>query len=127
LVTVALTVVVAVRMRRADHPAVPLVAALGTYLVVAPYVLPWYPAWIIPAMGLIVDRPLARLLALQASVLVVVYELKTQSVAPFVATTIWWTAVLVSVGLAIAFVATLRRSLTARDAVTPRPAPHPAG
>jgi hypothetical protein len=127
LVTVALTVLVAVRMRGADHPAVPVVAALGTYLVVAPYVLPWYPAWVIPAMGLVVDRPMARLLAAQASVLVVVYELKTQGLSTVVSTMIWWSAVLVSVGLAIAFVVTLRRSLTARTAVTPTMVPHPAG
>ena len=44
-----------------------------------PYVLPWYPAWVIPALALVIDRPVARLLAAQASVLVVVYELKTQS------------------------------------------------
>ena len=127
LVTIALTLLVAHRMRHADHPAVPLVAALGTYLVVAPYVLPWYPAWVIPALALVIDRPVARLLAVQASVLVVVYELKTQSLGPFAATLIWWSAVLVSVGLAIAFVVTLRRSLTARGAVTPALLPHPAG
>ncbi len=127
LVTVALTVMVAMRMRRADHPAVPLVAALGTYLVFAPYVLPWYPAWVIPAMGLVIDRPMARLLAAQASVLVVVYELKTQSLSPVVSTMIWWSAVLVSVALAIAFVLTLRRSLTARSEVTRAMVPHPAG
>ena len=62
LVTVVLTVIVACRLRRADHPAVALVAALGVYLVVAPYVLPWYPAWIIPALALVIDRPIARLL-----------------------------------------------------------------
>ena len=69
----------AVRMRRVDHPAVRLVAAIGAYLVVAPYVLPWYPAWVIPALALVIDRPVARLLAAQASLLVVVYELKTQA------------------------------------------------
>ena len=127
LVTLLLTLVVAARLRRADHPAVPLVAALGAYLVVAPYVLPWYPAWVIPAMGLVVDRPVARLLAAQASVLVVVYELKTQGLSPIASDVVWWTSVFVSVGLAVAFVLTLRRSLTARAGVTPAMVPHPAG
>ena len=127
LVTVTLAVVVAVRLRRADHPAVALVGALGVYLVVAPYVLPWYPAWIIPALALVIDRPIARLLGAQASLLVVVYELKTQSMAPFVATMVWWTAVMLSVTFAVLFVVALRRSVRARTAVSRPLVPHPAG
>jgi alpha-1,6-mannosyltransferase len=110
LATAALTVGLAVRLRRFDHPAVAMVGAIGTYLVVAPYVLPWYPAWIIPALALVVDRPVARLLALQASLLVVVYELKTQALPAPAANAVWWIAVLASVAFAAAFAWTLRRA-----------------
>jgi hypothetical protein len=128
LVTVVLTLAVAIRMRRADHPAVALIAALGTYLVVAPYVLPWYPAWVIPALALVIERPVARLLALQAAVLVVVFEVKTQSVGPIASTLIWWSAVCISVAVALVFVLALRRSQRARVVVTPTAAaPLPAG
>jgi hypothetical protein len=111
LVTAVLTFWLAVRLRRVDHPAVGVVAAIGAYLVVAPYVLPWYPAWVIPALALIVDRPVARLLAAQASLLVVVYELKTQSLPAPAANAVWWIAVLASVAFAVGFVITLRRSV----------------
>ena len=111
LLTATLTFWLAVRLRRSDHPAMPVVAAIGAYLVVAPYVLPWYPAWIIPALALVVHRPVARLLLVQASFLVVVYELKTQGLSHFEAGIVWWLAVLASVGFVVAFVITLRRSV----------------
>jgi len=90
-------------------------------------VLPWYPAWIIPALALVIDRPIARLLGAQASLLVVVYELKTQSMTPFVATMVWWIAVLLSVTFAVLFVAALRRSVRSSAAVSPPLVAHPAG
>jgi hypothetical protein len=119
LVTALLTLWLAVRLRRADHPAVGLVGAIGAYLVVAPYVLPWYPAWIIPALALVADRPVARLLTLQASLLVVVYELKTQALPAPAANAVWWVAVLASVAFATGFAFTLRRSAGVEP---PRPA-----
>jgi hypothetical protein len=127
LVTGLLTVWLAVRLRHIDHPAVGLVAAIGAYLVVAPYVLPWYPAWIIPALALVVDRPVSRLLVVQASLLVVVYELKTQSLPAPAANAVWWIAVLASVGFAVGFAITLRRSVRV-DAPDATPLlTHPAG
>lgn len=120
LATAVVTIWLAVRLRRVDHPAVGLVAAIGAYLVVAPYVLPWYPAWIIPALALVIDRPVARLLAAQASLLVVVYELKTQSLPAPAANAVWWFAVLASVAFAVGFVVALRRSVRVE---TPAAAP----
>jgi hypothetical protein len=111
LATAVVTTWLAVRLRRVDHPAVGLVAAIGAYLVVAPYVLPWYPAWVIPALALVIDRPVARLLAAQASLLVVVYELKTQSLPAPAANAVWWIAVLASVAFTVGFVIALRRSV----------------
>jgi hypothetical protein len=121
LATAALTFWLAVRLRRVDHPAMGLVAAIGAYLVVAPYVLPWYPAWIIPSLALVIDRPVARLLLIQASLLVIVYELKTQGLPAPAANAVWWIAVLASVGFVIAFVITLRRSVRVDAADAPPP------
>jgi hypothetical protein len=78
-------------------------------------------------LALVIDRPIARLLGAQASLLVVVYELKTQSMAPFVATMVWWTAVMLSVMFAVLLVVALRRSVRARIAVRRPLVPHPAG
>jgi hypothetical protein len=127
LVTGLLTVWLAVRLRHIDHPAVGLVAAIGAYLVVAPYVLPWYPAWIIPALALVVDRPVSRLLVVQASLLVVVYELKTQSLPAPAANAVWWIAVLASVGFAVGFAITLRRSVRVDAPDATSLLTHPAG
>jgi hypothetical protein len=127
LVTVVVTLVVAYRLRRADHPAIAVAAAVGAYLVLTPYALPWYPAWIIPVLALVIDRPLARLLALQASVLVVVYELKTRQLSSSAADLIWWGSVLVSVAIVVTFVVTVRRSVAEHEPVTGPMVPHPAG
>ena len=127
LVTAMITLWLALRLRRVDHPAVGVVAAIGAYLVVAPYVLPWYPAWVIPALALVIDRPVARLLAAQASLLVVVYELKTQALPAPAANAVWWIAVLASVGFAAGFVFALRRSTGDRTAPVERVLTRPAG
>ncbi len=111
VVTLALVGWLAFRMSRAEHPAVGVISALGGYLFFAPYVLPWYPAWVIPTIGLVPRVAAARLLTLQAALLVVVYELKTQNLAAWIANVVWWSAVLVSVGLAIIFLRSLRRTL----------------
>jgi len=49
-----------------------VISALGGYLFFAPYVLPWYPAWVIPTIGLVPRVAAARLLTLQAALLVLV-------------------------------------------------------
>ncbi len=110
VVTLGLTLWLAYRMSRAAHPAVGVIAALGGYLFFAPYVLAWYPAWVIPTIGLVPRVAAARLLTLQAALLVIVYELKTQSLDAWVANVVWWGAVVGSVGLAILFLRSLRRS-----------------
>jgi alpha-1,6-mannosyltransferase len=111
LVTVAITIWLAIRMARARNPAIGVVAALGGYLIFAPYVLPWYPAWVIPTIGLVPRVPVARLLALQGAALVVVYELKTQQLGGAVSNVVWWTAVAGSCALAIAFIVSVRRTV----------------
>ncbi|MEP6623688.1 MAG: glycosyltransferase 87 family protein, partial [Acidimicrobiia bacterium] len=124
--TLALVGWLAFRMSRAEHPAIGMISALGGYLFFAPYVLPWYPAWVIPTIGLVPRVAAARLLALQAALLVVVYELKTQSLATWVASIVWWGAVVGSVGLAIVLLRTLRRTL-AEPAALPTPIESPVG
>ncbi len=109
LLTVACTVWVAIRLRDRVDPGLAVVPALGAYLMFAPYVLPWYPAWVLPTMGLNPRAPVARLLAIQGAALVVVYELKTQSLADWAASIVWWIAVLGSVTLCVLFLRALRR------------------
>ena len=87
-----------------------MVATIGSYLIFAPYVLPWYPAWVIPTIGLHPRAPVSRLLALQGAALVIVYELKTQSLAGWVAGVVWWVAVLGSVALCVLFLRAVRRT-----------------
>lgn len=110
IVTVVLAVWIAVRLRRNVDPGPSMVATIGSYLIFAPYVLPWYPAWVIPTIGLHPRAPASRLLALQGAELVIVYELKTQSLAGWVAGIVWWVAVLGSVGLCVLFLRAVRRT-----------------
>jgi hypothetical protein len=124
--TLVVMLAIAIWLRRADHPAIGLVASLGGYLVLAPYVLPWYAAWVVPALALVVALPIARLLLVQMSFVVVVYQLKTFTLSRPASDAIWWCTVLVSVGFAVAYLVTLLRSgrTTAPDAppLVPRPA-----
>ena len=99
---------VAISQRARRDPAVPVIAALGGYLLFAPYVLPWYPAWVVPTIGLTARASVARLLALQGAGLVIVYELKTQSLTGWVASGVWWVSVLGSAALCVLFFRALR-------------------
>ena len=118
VVTVALTIAIAIRMRRAPDPIIPTIGAVGTFLVFAAYVLPWYPAWVIPVIALAPRRPMSRLLLLQGSVLVVIYELKFQGLSSGPAGVVWWLSVFASLGIAIAFLRSLRASPPTREADT---------
>jgi hypothetical protein len=60
VVTVAITTWLSIRMARARNAAIGMVAALGGYLIFAPYVLPWYPACVIPSIGLVPRTRVAR-------------------------------------------------------------------
>ena len=117
VVMIAIAVWMAIKLRHRADPGTPLVAAIGSYLIFAPYVLPWYPAWVIPTIGLNPRAPVGRLLALQGAALVVVYELKTQSLAGWIASIVWWISVLVSVTLCVVFLRLTR---------TGEPDPEPA-
>ncbi len=108
VVMVGVAVWTAVRLRRRADPSIPVAAALGSYLVFAPYVLPWYPAWVIPTLALTPRAPIARLLALQGAALVIVYELKTQSLSGWLASIVWWISVLASVTLCALFLRAVR-------------------
>ncbi|MGZ6927248.1 MAG: glycosyltransferase family 87 protein [Acidimicrobiia bacterium] len=108
LMTAAITIAIAWRLRRGPV-AVALTAALGSYLVFAPYVLPWYPAWVIPVIGLAPRVPVTRVLTFQAALLVIVYELKTQDLTTQLANIVWWIAVIASVTLCVLFLRSLRR------------------
>lgn len=103
VVMIAIAVWMAIKLRHRADPGTPMVAAIGGYLIFAPYVLPWYPAWVIPTIGLNPRAPVGRLLALQGAALVVIYELKTQSLAGWIASVVWWISVLVSVALCVVF------------------------
>lgn len=98
LVSAGLTVGIAWWMRRRALP-VGTAAALGGYLLFAPYVLPWYPGWVLPVLGLAPRTNVARMLAVQAAVLTVVYELKTQDLGVTAANTVWWIAVVGTVAM----------------------------
>ena len=111
---------IAISQRTRLDPGVSVVAALGGYLLFAPYVLPWYPAWVIPTIGLTARSPVARLLALQGVGLVIVYELKTQSLTGWVASGVWWVSVLGSAALCVAFVRAVRSKPVA-PVLTPAP------
>lgn len=74
LVLLMLTLVVALwRYRRAGHPAeVAGIAALAM-LLTATYVMPWYPALVLPAVALAWRSRVSRLVQLQAAFLLVAY------------------------------------------------------
>jgi hypothetical protein len=94
----AITIGIAWWMRRGDLPTA-TAAALGGYLLFAPYVLPWYPGWVLPLIGLAPRTNVARTLSVQAAAVLVVYELKTQRLTPDTANAVWWTAVLGTVAM----------------------------
>ena len=110
---------IAISQRTRLDPGVSVVAALGGYLLFAPYVLPWYPAWVIPTIGLTARASVARLLALQGAGLVIVYELKTQSLTGWVASGVWWVSVLGSTALGVLFFRAVRSKPLA-PALTPQ-------
>lgn len=122
LVTAAVTVGLAWWMRRRPLPVV-IASAIGGYLLFAPYVLPWYPGWVLPVLGLAPRAHVARMLAVQASVLAVVYELKTQHLTVDVSNAVWWLAVLGTVAMCGWFlwsVAADRRDHAGRVTLSPR-------
>ena len=120
VVMIAIAVWMAIKLRHRADPGTPMVAAIGSYLIFAPYVLPWYPAWVIPTIGLSPRSPVGRLLALQGAALVVVYELKTQSLAGWIASIVWWISVLVSVTLCVVFLRVARNPEPSPDLVDAR-------
>ena len=69
-----LVVVSAWRWRAAATPAATATATTAAYLLGGGFVLPWYPAWALPAAALDPGSWLARLVAVQAAFLVAVYE-----------------------------------------------------
>ena len=121
IVMLAVIAWVAISQRTRLDPGVSLVATLGGYLLFAPYVLAWYPAWVIPTIGLSARASVARLLALQGAGLVIVYELKTQSLTGWVASGVWWVSVLSSFALGVLFFRAVRSKPLA-PALTPQPA-----
>jgi hypothetical protein len=73
---VALVIMAALVTARNGSPG--RAAAFGTaaWLCAAPYFLPFYAAWSLPAAALTPRAPISRLLAIQAGVLVTLYELR---------------------------------------------------
>jgi hypothetical protein len=72
---VVVAVLVASRRRHDDTAALALGGSLSSYQAVAPYVLPWYAAWSLPALALRRDAPLARWAWWYAAATAAIYQL----------------------------------------------------
>jgi hypothetical protein len=99
----ATAVVVAWRRRAAGHPSDAVTFALGAYLVVAVYVLPWYAVWAIPIACYRTRRATAALVAGLSAYLLAAYTLKERALPGLVGP--GWSWLNVSVGPLVALVA----------------------
>jgi hypothetical protein len=71
----AAVVVVCLWRDTKDEPAQAGVTGLAAFLLAAPYVLPGYLGWVLPGAALQHNRRMARIIALQATLLVGAYEI----------------------------------------------------
>jgi hypothetical protein len=118
MLTGLLVIATALRFARLATPQPGVVAALAAFLLFAPYVLPWYSVWMVPALALDIRSPVARLLVWQAAMITLIYELKFQGVPEPASGIIWWTGIILSVAFALAFLVRARAATRAR-AVAP--------
>jgi len=104
----AVTLTIVWWLRRSSDPAVPVIAALGGYLLFAPYVLQWYPGWAMPTVGLVPRHPVARVLAVQGGLLTLVYEVRTRHLTPTGADVVWWSGAVATAAVCTWFLRALR-------------------
>jgi hypothetical protein len=78
---VALAIVAALRLRAQTFPSLAAAGALAAYLLVGAYVLPWYPAWVLPSAALTRRSWLSGIVAVHAAFLVAAYELPRRVVS----------------------------------------------
>jgi Glycosyltransferase family 87 len=75
MVVTAAVVVVCLWRYSKDDPAEAGIAGPAAFLLAAPFVLPGYLGWVLPGAALLHNRRTARIIALQATLLVSVYEI----------------------------------------------------
>jgi hypothetical protein len=116
----AIVLAVAWRRRHDRDPAGAVALALGAYLVVGMYVLPWYVVWMIPVAAVSTSRLPHRLVLLFSALLPAVYALKARTLPHQVAPAWHWIGSgVVPVALLVAFMA----AAFARSAADPSIAP----
>ena len=112
---IATAAVVAVGLWRytKDDPALAGVAGPAAFLLAAPYVLPGYLGWVLPGAALLHSRKTARIIALQATLLVGAYEIFRLRSSGFIADALTGStgalAPLLGVALLVAYLAPARR------------------
>jgi hypothetical protein len=70
-----LAVVGAYRFREVQLPWLPIGVAFAAYLFAGAYVLPWYAAWVLPALALARGSTVAAIVGVHAALLAALYEL----------------------------------------------------
>jgi hypothetical protein len=112
---VAVLVLVALwRWSERPDPAEPATAAGLAYLLAAPYVLPWYSGWVLPAAATVRRSPVTTLAVLQSCLVLVVYadppgRLPDEDSVLFDLSTRWLPVAGIALGVAFVVVAFLTR------------------